>query len=279
LKIKNYNALKNQRQRTTHYPRTYFILKKKGLFYLLFWLEYGKDNSLYIWFDDDSNNSWEVIAKHSQLELKGVQQVNFNQKPYSIFDPHISWHSSGRIHVTGYDQKGKNIERIISDKSTEGFRNLERDITVPVSQIVVPSSNAKNTLKCLGNKLPIRPKKNFEMVISKQGIEVENNGAPDEAFIIIEDDIIPQGTELGIDISVHHKDKIASPPIFKGFLHSMLFEEQISFYKGESKVSACIRLLGVKNESLNQEEIKDTVATCFNKETIEIFQLKKLKNI
>ena len=264
------------RQRITHYPRTFFILKKKDLFYLLFWLEYGKDDSLYMWFDDDPDNSWEVIAKHSQSELKGIQRVNFNQKAYSIFDPHISWHSSGRIHVTGYDKKGRNKERIISDKLTEGFKDLEKDITVPISQVVVPSGNAKRALKCLGNKLKIQPKKNFKMTIGKRGIEVENNGAPEEAFVIIEEDIIPKKIELGVEISVHHKNKNANPPITEGFLSSMLLEKQISFSKGKSKISACIRLFGVENKSTNRDEIINTVATCFNKETIEIFQLKKL---
>lgn len=71
------------RIRKTDYPRTYVLLKGKKCYYLLFWLEHGKDGSLYIWFDDNPDSSWEVSATHnafsqqvlSRTEVRGLSFV------------------------------------------------------------------------------------------------------------------------------------------------------------------------------------------------------------
>lgn len=265
------------RKREHHYPSTYFVLKKGNNFYLLFWLEYDLDNSLYVWFDDDPDNSWEVIAKHRQDDLKGAQRVHFYHKQYEIFDPHLSWHQSGRTHVRGYNIQGKKREQVIEDRLTDNFDDLRSGVTTSFTQIIMPTTNAKKTLKHLKKGMGqfINPE-SFMMVIDKKGLKTINSGASAEAYIIIDENIIPKSFELGVDISIHHRDNAPNPNSTQGFIKSMLHPEQISLLKGMSEVAACIRIFGVENKGLNNGGILHTVATCFNKETIDIFQLKKL---
>lgn len=265
------------RQRKKHYPPTHFILKKGNLFYLLFWLEYGMDNSLYVWFDDDPNNSWEVIAVHRQNDLNGTERVNFDHKPHAVFDPHLSWHQSGRTHVRGYDNRGKKRKQVVSSRLTDSFVEIKSGSTTSFTQIVMPTTNAKKSLKCLGKAIgKFQNTKSFMMVINKKFRTVTNNGGSDEAYIIIDSNIIPKKFELGIDISIHHRNCKPNPNSTNGFINSMLHPEQISLLKGVSEIAACIRIFGVENKGLGNTEILHTVATCFNKETIDVFQLKKL---
>lgn len=265
------------RQRKTHFPRTYFILKQGHAFYLLFWLEYGNDNSLYVWFDDNQNNSWEVLAKHSQFDLRGSHRVHFKHESYAIFDPHISWHQSGIVHVRGYDCQGYKKKRVISNKLSDNFEDLKSGMTTPFTQIIMPTTNAKKALKYLGEGMELFHKhESFLMIIDKNGLATTNVGASEEAFIIIDENIIPKKFELGIDISIHHKNNNPNPNLTSGFMRSMIHPEQISLFKGSSNVGACVRVFSVENKSSDNKEILHAVATCFNKETIDIFQLKKL---
>jgi hypothetical protein len=210
--------------------------------------------------------------------LKGAQRVFFDHKPYAIFDPHLSWHQSGRTHVRGYNIQGRRREQVIEDRLTDKFEDLKSGVTTSFTQIIMPTTNAKETLKNLEKGMgQFMNSESFMMIIDKNGRKAINNGASDEAYIIIDGNIIPKNFELGIDISIHHRDNVPNPNSTQGFIKSMLHPEQISLLKGMSEIAACIRIFGVENKGSTNCGILQAVATCFNKETIDIFQLKKLQ--
>ena len=260
------------RSRKTHFPKTYFLFEKEKILYLLFWLEYGQDNSLYVWFDDDPNKGWEVTAVHTQENVIGTQEVSFQEKPLNIFDPHISWHQSGRAHVSGYNAQGKKGEHLISDKDADSFQDLEMGMTTPVTQMVFPVINPEKNLKSFGKG----PKEMYQEVtwvglLDKKGFRVMNDKAPAEAFFIIDDEILPDGFQLAVDIGVHHKQ---FPATFIGpekIKKDMLFQQTISLHKEKTLVAAAIRFLKVKN----LKETRNAVATCYNRESADMFLLHR----
>lgn len=266
------------RDRKTHYPKTYFLLKRGSDFYLLFWLEYGKDNSLYIWFDDNPNNGWEVVARHRQSDVIGSQEVEFYQSELGFFDPHLSWHQSGRIHAGGYSKEGQKGERVISDRTATSFSQLESGITVPFSQIIFPTVNAEKALKSLGKGVrDFFYPTTWMGMLNKSGFRVVNNGAPGEAFFIIDNEVIPKDRDLAIDISIHHKNhKVDFSNMGQKQLNElMVYPEAISFHKGKTDIAACLRIFSVDVLSA-AKEATGVAVTCFNNETVDIFQMKKL---
>lgn len=260
------------RKRNTHFPKTYFLFLKDKTLYLLFWLEYGRDNSLYVWLDDDPNLGWEVMAKHTQGNIDGMQSIDFKENVLNVFDPHISWHKSGRIHVGGYNKQGKSGERLINDKKSTSLKDLESGTTVPVTQIVLPVIDPKRTLKSFGKG----PKEMYGEttwvgLLSKDGFKVANNNTPAEAFFIINDDILPEDSHIAIDIGVHNKN---FPATFIGLNEArqhMLFSKIISLHKEKTQIAAAIRVFEVKALNKDARETKNAVATCFNKESVDLF--------
>ena len=115
LKAKHFHG--DFRQRKTDLPRTFFLFKNESGYFLLFWIEYGIDNSIYVWFDDDPNESWEVVGKHSQEKIKGKHDIEFIPESLNVFDPHITWHPTGQVHVRGYNKLGQKKETVISKKT------------------------------------------------------------------------------------------------------------------------------------------------------------------
>lgn len=265
------------RSMKTHYPRTYFLLKKESHLYLLFWLEYGKDNSLYVWFDDDRNKGWEVTAKHNQEDVVGMQEISFEEETLNIFNPHISWHQSGRIHVSGYDDKGERGERLISDKKTDSFQDLKKGLTVPITQIVFPVTSPEKTLKSFGKgPREMYGETTLVGILDKKGFRVANNKAPAEAFFIIDEEIIPKGYHLAVDICAHHKNL---PVSFIGpsrVRQDMLFPQVISLHKEKTLISADIRIFKVEASNRDAQESKNAVATCFNRESIDLFLFHRI---
>lgn len=265
------------RPRKTDYPRTIFLLKKDGGFYLLFWLEHGKDDSLYIWFDDDPNNSWELVAKHNQEVFFGTQDVTLEHKSFEIFDPHISWHPSGRIHVTGYNKKGGKGERVLSDKAADLLYTMIGGVTIPISHMLLPTLNAKNSLKYLGKELTeLKDPNSWVGTLNKKGFNVLNNGAPGEGFFIIDDLLIPERHVLGCDISAYWK---TNNPNFDGktsveFQKSMLYPDSFSINRGATGTTACLRIFSLRFGD-KPKNLRHIVATCFNKESTDLFQFKK----
>lgn len=268
------------RLRKTAYPRTYFLLNKKKKFYLLFWLEYGKDNSLYVWFDDNPNNSWEVAAVHNQGKFHGSINIELKHKAYEIFDPHISWHPSGNIHVTGYDKKGANKEHIISDKTTDLLYSMVGGTTIPIAQILLPTLNARNSLKYLGKELgELRDPNVWVGTLNEKGFHVLNNGAPREGFFIVDDSLVPDRHVLGFDISAYWK---GNKPLFTGgkslieFQKTMLYPDSFSINRGLVGTTACLRIFSLPFGD-KPKNLIHTLATCFNKDSTDLFQLGFIK--
>jgi len=266
-----------QRKRKTDYPRTFLILKKGNNFYLLFWLEHGKDDSLYIWFDDDPDNSWELAAIHNQKKFFGTTNVTLEHKPYEIFDPHISWHPSGKIHVTGYNKKGSKGARVLSDKSADPLYKMVSGTTIPISQIILPTINIES-LKYLGDDLfKIVPPKSWVGILDKNGFHIANNSAPGEGFLIVDNTLIPAKHNLGVDISAYWK---GNTPNFEGktdigFNESMLYKNPFSINRGATGIAACLRVFSLEFGD-KPNTLWHIVATCFNKESTDLFQLRKL---
>lgn len=115
-------------------------------------------------------------------------------------------------------------------------------------------------------------------VLNSNGFNVSNNGSSGEAFFIIDNEMIPKNRDLAIDISIHHKANRAN---FSGMglrqiSEAMLYPEAISFFKGKTDIAACMRIFSVEVLPAAKEAV-GLVATCFNNETIDIFQMEKLK--
>lgn len=274
LKVRMFN--KNSfRVRKIPYPRTYVVLKKQKDFYLLCWLEYGKDGSLYVWLDDNPNNGWEVIATHNQTDIVGKEDVSFGVKKLQVFDPHLSWHSSGRVHVSGYDKDGKKGEHLISDRKSDSLKDLKSGFTAPFTQIVFPNLDGDSFLKYIGTNLEKSFKKdNCVCFVTSEGLRVLNNNSQGEAFLIINRKDIPIGIGLAIDIGVYYKK---NNPQFIGASKtrkSLLFPEIISSYKESSVIAAAIRLLKVEVIG-NAKRANSAVATCFNRESVDLFLFKR----
>lgn len=265
------------RLRKTNYPPTYLLLKNHGKFYLLLWLEHGKDDSLYIWFDDDPDNSWELVAKHNQERFLGTTNITLEHKSFEVFDPHISWHPSGRIHVTGYNKKGSKNEQVLSDKPSDLLYTIISGATTPISQIILPTINIKS-LKYLGDDLfKIVPPNSWVGTLDKNGFHIANNSAPGEGFLIVDSTLIPAKHNLGIDISAYWK---GNTPNFDGktsvgFRESMLHPDSFSINRGATGITACLRIFSLKFGD-KPNTLWHLVATCFNKESTDLFQLKKL---
>lgn len=266
------------RDRKTHYPRTYFILKQGSFYYLLFWFEYGRDNSLYIWFDDSVNNGWEVTATHRQFDIIGDQEINFNQSLAGIFNPHISWHGSGQVHVRGYDSAGKSGARVISNRIAASFDQLKSGVTIPFSQIIFPTVNCGSSLDRLSfNLQDIFDLKRWVGILDQSGLHVFNDGAMEEAFFVIDERMIPSNRNLALDICVHHKRKKVNFNGLGGYKmrEVMVHPESISLHKGGTDVAACIRVFSVDVLS-DARDTKSVVATCFNEETIDILRMQRM---
>lgn len=263
------------RQRKTDYPRTYFLFQEKGKFYLLFWLEHGKDDSLYIWFDDDPNKSWKLVAKYHQDKLFGTASITLKHNSYKIFDPHISWHPSGKIHVTGYDEKGGKKERVLSDKESDPLYAMVGGVTVPITQIVLPTINLKNSLKFLGDDLSkVKESDSWFGILDKRGFNVMNNSAPGEGFFIVDSSIIPSKHNLGFDVCACWK---TNTPNYEGksLGDSILTSDIFKINRGATGITACLRLFSLPFED-KPRNLQHIVAACFNKESTDLFQLKKL---
>lgn len=266
------------RKRSTHFPKTFFLLLKNKTLCLLFWLEYGRDNSLYVWLDDDPNLGWEATAQHNQRDIKGSQNVEFKENTLNIFDPHISWHKSGRIHVSGYNKHGKKGERIISDKKSSSFEDLKKGITVPVTQIILPVIYPERTLKSFGKgSREMYGEETWVGLLDKGGFRVANNNASAEAFFIINEDIIPKNSFIAIDVAVHDKRFPAAFIESEKVRKNMLFDQIISLYKEKTQIASAIRIFKVEVLNKKAKETKNAVATCFNEESVDLFLFHRSK--
>jgi len=270
------------RHRKADFPRTYFFLKKGKDYFLLFWIEYGKDNSIYLWFSDDTNKFWEVTAKHSQPEIAGLQEIDIKVESLNIFDPHISWHQSGQVHVRGYNNKDQMGEVVISNKKSHTWKEIENGhLTVPISQIIFPVIAPELSLVYVG-KMPIDFPDDETMLatIDRNGYSCVNNGANKSAYIIIDSVLIPKNFELGIDLQIHKKtDPVELLPTSpKELVERLIFPKALSLFKEKTSISVCARFFKVDNNNPKSKPTSSITATCFNQETIEIFQLKQRNN-
>lgn len=262
-------------KRRTHYPPTYFVLKEKSKFYLLFWLEHGRDGSLYIWFDD-YNNSWEVIALHKQNFFYGESKISLIHKPLEIYDPHISWHQSGAIHVTGYSQKDRIKKKVISDRPTDSIDNMVLGLTIPVTQMVLPTVNSGTTLKLFSKDLSeFKNPRNWIATIDNSGIEIKNNNASGAGIFLIDSAVIPEGHNLGVDLWISLKGR--APNLYGKDMDSLLTQHVININRGRSITTACVRLFSLPFLD-KPETLKYILATCFNKKSVDLFQLKRVKD-
>lgn len=265
------------RTREIPYPRTYIVLKKQKELYLLCWLEYGEDGSLYVWLDDDLDNSWEVVSTHNQTGIVGEEVISFKGEKLQIFDPHLSWHKSGRVHVSGYDYNGRKGARLISDRQSDSLEDLRNGATAPFTQIVFPNLDGSNFLKCLS--LDLKEDfggENCVCFVTGDGLKVLNDNANGEAFLVIDREEIPKGVGLAIDIGVFHKENDPQFIGSKKTLESLLFPAPkiISSYKESSVSAAAIRLFKMKVLD-DASRASSAVATCFNKESIDLFLFRR----
>ncbi|MBP9815654.1 hypothetical protein KBD09_00245 [Candidatus Woesebacteria bacterium] len=263
------------RTRITDLPRTYILYRIKHRYYLLCWLEHGIDESMYIWFDDNIDNSWEVTAKHSQDEIDGKVTIELTQQKYKIYDPHLSWHPSGKVHVSGYNEAGRMKERLIADKKAASLQDISNGQTVPFSQIVFPTVNFRNMFTFMGKGLPeIISKNKYYVVINRKGHKINNSGAKDEAYIIIDDDIIPKGKNLSIDFCIHDKKVVAEP--IGNLNRNLIFSEIVSSHKDMTQNAFGLRLF-YSDVEYDLKKVKGLIATCFNQESYDLFQLSRAR--
>ncbi len=261
------------RSRKTHYPRTYFLLKKDNNYYLLFWLEYGKDNSIYLWFDDSPNNNWKVATTYHQSgNIKGKTNIALEANRYDIFDPHLSWHASGSIHVSGYDRDGKKGKHLISDKKTQSLTEIKIGKTIPFCQLVFPTFNAKTALKLFDTEIQEITDKCCIATLDKYNFQVRNENAPYESYLVIDNSFIPSRKLLTLDLCLYYKGFVSYPPYVPP--EEMLYPQIISLIKEYSFVAVGVRFFPT-NIECTPEEITSTTVACFNKESTDLFQIKK----
>ncbi len=242
---------------------------------MLCWLEYGIDESMYIWFDDNINNSWEVTAKHSQNEIQGTVTIELKQQRYKVYDPHLSWHPSGRVHVSGYNEAGRLKERVIADKLASSLHDISTGQTIAFSQIIFPTVNFRSVFTFIGKGLPDAiSKRKYYTVINKKGHKAYNSGANEEAYLIIDDSIVPKGKNLSIDFCIHNK-KVVADPI--GNLNKyLIFPQVISSHKDMTQNAFGLRLF-YTDVDYELKKVKALIATCFNQESNDLFQLSRAK--
>lgn len=260
------------RKRKTDLPRTYFLYRNKHRYFLLFWLEFGIDGSIYTWFDDNPDNSWELVAKYSQNSpINGKTHITLNRKSYKIYDPHISWHQSGKIHVSGYNNIGKKGNIVISDKKSATIEEINELKTFPYTQIVFPTVNYKESLSFIEKGLPEEILKNKCIgILNKKGFSSRNNGSESESYFIIDQKILKQKNNLGLDLCIHHK---STTPVPVGDLgKSILHPQIITISKAVTPVAVSFRIFS-SNVEYSVKKVNTIVATCFNLESIDLVQL------
>lgn len=261
------------RKRKTDYPRTYFVYHARGGYYLLFWLEHGRDGSLYIWFDDNPNNSWELYAIHNQEKFTGSVDISLKSKSYAVYDPHISWHQSGTIHVSGYDIKGRARQRIISDKKASSLNDLFLGATIPITQMLLPTIDPASSLRLFSkNLLQYQNKNHWIATLDRKGFYALDNSAPREGIFVVDFSIVPAGHSLGFDIWACCR---GNNPYFGGKeLGTMLYPETFKIDRGSSVTTACLRVFSLPFKD-KSERLMHIIATCFNSESIDLFGVKK----
>ncbi|MFA7244548.1 MAG: hypothetical protein WC080_04670 [Patescibacteria group bacterium] len=193
--------------RRVYYPPIYVCYRKGDSHYLLFWIEFGNDGSVYVWFSENHRKLFQVLASHEQEELSAkISQISVEDNPIEVYNPHISYHSSGRVHISGYDNlHDKPKEHVIEDRATESFLSVcIKKIGLPFCSIISPVMTAEKwaQLEVVSKDEFLKKKWNYSALVGGE-IKIASNNNSGRTLIAIDSSSVSKNHALTTEIIIH----------------------------------------------------------------------------
>ena len=259
--------------RKTHFPPTYVVYRKGNDHYLLYWVELGKDGSVYVWFSEIERKLFQVNGRHEQVEL--TKEVPISVNPVNLYNPHLSYHPSGRVHISGYkDRISKPREHIIEDRITDDLPSLvKRKSATIFCSILSPVLFAKDWASVENIKVEDFLKQGWNYTeITKQGASIVSNSKPFPSVIALDSSLIPPNKILNSELFIHGKGEFDFESDHLKYIKKIIGQITVSNDMAPASYSLQFSLSDSSVEESANQNIHHLVL--FNKDCLTVVSLK-----